>query len=65
MENGTNRSPIPWTDSTGMPGSPWIAGSSAGARASAEEVAVTGTRSTSRLSLISCGRLISGSSLNV
>lgn len=65
IENGTNRSPIPWTDSTGMPGSPWINGSSAGVRASAEEVAVTGTRNTARLSAISCGRSNSGWSLNV
>jgi hypothetical protein len=53
MEKGTNKSPIPWIDSTGIPGSPWIAGSSAGDKASAEEVAVTGTRSTARLSAIS------------
>ena len=39
MENGTNKSPIPWIDSTGIPGSPWIAGSSAGDKASAEDFA--------------------------
>jgi hypothetical protein len=48
-----------------MPGSPWITGNSAGDKASAEEVAVTGTRSTARLSAISCCSWFNGWSPNV